>query len=126
MTLDAFFAGQPLAQQLFAGVRRELAAIALRASSANGEASSRVGKSQIAFRRRRAFAWVWMPGRYLRGRVAPLVLSISLPRRDESPRWKEVVEPARGRFIHHLELYADGDIDDEVRAWLQEAWDAAA
>jgi hypothetical protein len=118
MTPDEFFAEQPLAQQLFTCVCQKLEAI--------GEAGSRIGKSQIAFRRRRAFAWVWMPGRYLRGRVAPLVLTISLPRRDDSPRWKEVVEPARGRFIHHLELYADTDIDNEVRAWLREAWDAAA
>jgi hypothetical protein len=37
-------------------------------------------------------------------------------------RWKEVVEPARGRFMHHLELTEAGDIDDQVRLWLYEAW----
>jgi hypothetical protein len=37
-----------------------------------------------------------------------------------------VVEPYPGRFIHHLELYATSDIDNEVRKWLQEAWTAAA
>ena len=85
----------------------------------------RVTKSQIAFRRRRAFAWVWQPGQYLRGRGAPLVLSMSLPWRDSSPRWKEIVEPAPGRFMHHLELYDSAEVDQDVSAWLRQAWEAA-
>ena len=84
-----------------------------------------VTKSQIAFRRRKAFAWVWMPGKYLRSPCAPLVLTLALRRRDSSPRWKEIVEPSPGRFTHHLELYALADIDDEVRNWLREAWIAS-
>jgi Domain of unknown function (DUF5655) len=56
---------------------------------------------------------------------APLVLTLSLRRRDLSPRWREIVEPAPGRFTHHLELRSTADIDDEVRSWLQEAWAAA-
>mgnify|MGYP001765576653 CR=1 FL=1 len=82
-------------------------------------------KSQVAFRRRRAFAWVWMPGIYLRRPAAPLVLTVALSRRDDSARWKQVVEPAPGRFVHHLELYAPKDLDDEVAAWLGEAWKGA-
>ena len=46
--------------------------------------------------------------------------------RDPSPRWKEIVEPAPGRFTHHLELWTAGDMDNEVRDWLQEAWTEAA
>ena len=83
-----------------------------------------IRKSQIAFRRGRAFAWVWMPGRYLRGKVAPLVLTVGFPYRDGSPRWKEVVEPAPGRFTHHLELFSALDIDEEVRQWLKTAWNS--
>ena len=83
-------------------------------------------KSQIAFRRRKAFAWVWIPGKYLRGRTAPLVLTFVFRSRNASPRWKEIVEPAAGRFTHHLELYRTEDIDEEVLGWLREAWDAAA
>ena len=85
-----------------------------------------VSKSQIAARHRRPFAWVWVPARYLRGHVAPLVLSIALRRRDPSPRWKEIVEPATGRFMHHLELYSAGEVDQEVVDWLREAWSDAA
>ena len=54
------------------------------------------------------------------------MLTLSLQRRDPSPRWKEVVEPAPGRFTHHLELYTTADIDDEVLDWLREAWMAEA
>lgn len=86
----------------------------------------RVSKSQIAFHRCRSFAWAWVPGRYLHGPVAPLVLSVALRRRDQSPRWKEVVEPARGRFMHHLELHSPAEIDREVVEWLREAWNDAA
>jgi hypothetical protein len=117
MTLEDFFAGKPVALALFELVRCTLDAI--------GPSSTRITKSQIAFRRRRAFAWVWCPDQYLRGRTAPLVLSVSLPRRDGSPRWKEVVEPAPGRFMHHLELFDSAEIDGEVSTWLQRAWEAA-
>jgi len=118
MTPDEFFAGQVLSKQLFEAVRREVEAL--------GEVVMRVTKSQVAFRRRRGFAWVWMPGQYLKRRTAPLVLSLSLPQRDQSPRWKEIVEPYPGRFSHHLELYDPADIDEQVRSWLREAWEAGA
>lgn len=118
MTPEQFFAGKPLPHALFARVAQLVEAL--------GPASLRTTKSQVAFRRRRAFAWVWMPERYLRRPAAPLVLSIALPWRDSSPRWKEVAEPAPSRFMHHLELYDPAELDDEVRAWLGQAWEAAA
>ena len=118
MTLDEFFAGYDLAQPIFDTLREKVEAI--------GPAEMRVSRSQIAFRRRVAFAWVWIPDRYLRGGHAPLVLSVSLRCRDDSPRWKQIVEPAKGRFMHHLELLVPGDIDNEVRGWLREAWELTA
>lgn len=117
MTPDEFFSDKTLPKQLFDLIRREVEAI--------GEASIRTTKSQIAFRRRRNFAWVWMPGQYLTGTTVPLVLTVSLPWRDGSPRWKEVVEPSPGRFTHHLELNDATDIDEEVESWLRKAWEAA-
>jgi hypothetical protein len=118
MTLDDFFAGQEESRLIFETLRSALDAI--------GQAEIRVTKSQVAFRRRRAFAWAWMPGTYLRGRHAPLVLTISLRRKDASTRWKEIIEPRPGRFTHHLELRSTVEIDDEVRSWLQEGWANAA
>jgi len=114
MTLDEYFEGKDESRQLFDALRNVIESL--------GNVEIRVTKSQIAFRRGRAFAWAWMPGKYLRGRVAPLVLTLSFPHRDASPRWKEIVEPAPGRFTHHLELYSAGDLDDEVKTWLQAAW----
>ena len=113
MTLDELFAEQEESRQIFDALHRVVDAI--------GPADLAVTKSQVAFRRRRAFAWAWVPDRYLRGKHAPLVLSLPFRHRDPSPRWKQVVEPAPGRFMHHLELHSVGEIDDEVRAWLREA-----
>jgi hypothetical protein len=118
MTLDEFFGGQEKSRQIFEAVRHTIEAI--------GPAELRISKSQVSFRRRRAFAWLWMPGQYLSGAVAPLVLTLSFRSRDGSPRWKAIVEPAPGRFTHHLELYSTSDIDDQVRGWLQDAWLAAS
>lgn len=92
----------------------------------NGIAGDDTADTCGTLRRRRAFAWVWMPDRYLRGRSAPLVLSIGLPWREDSPRWKQVAEPYPGRFMHHLELYDPAEVDDEVCTWLRQAWQAAA
>ena len=90
-----------------------------------GQYNLRIGKSQVAFRRRVAFAWVWMPRVVLRGRGAPLVLTVGLHRRDGSSRWKQIVEPYPGRFTHHLELWDVSDLDEEVRTLLSEAWNDA-
>ena len=85
----------------------------------------RVTKSQVAFRRRRGFAYLWMPGQYLTHPGADVVLSIALGRRDNSPRWKQVAHPAPTGWMHHLELRGVADLDDEVRGWLSEAADRA-
>jgi hypothetical protein len=59
---------------------------------------------------------------YLNGKVAPLVLTFVFHTKDASPRWKEIVEPSPGNYTHHLELFSVNDIDDQVRAWLRDAW----
>jgi len=117
LTPDEFFGDQPLAKELFVVIDREVEAL--------GEVTIRVSRSQIAFWRRRTLASVWMPAQYLKREAAPLVLTVFLRRRDDSPRWKEVVEPYPGRFTHHLELYDPADVDDQVTGWLREAWEKA-
>jgi hypothetical protein len=118
MTVDEFFVDNAKSRQLFEVVRSAVEAL--------GPVELRVGNSQISFRRRVAFAWVWRPEQYLKRPAAPLVLTLGFRRRDASPRWKQIVEPQPGRFTHHLELYAPTDIDAEVCDWLHEAWLAAA
>jgi hypothetical protein len=118
-----FFAGHPVGQQVFDRVTSVLA------GSAAGEAvpyEVRVTKSQVALRRRLGFAFLWLPGQYLRNPTAEVVLSVSLGRRDPSPRWKQVVHPTRQRWVHHLEVHDPAEIDDEVAGWLREAAARAA
>ena len=118
MTLDEFFDGKTIPRKLFEAISREVSLL--------GESSIRVSKSQIAFRRRRNFALVWMPSKYLKGSVAPLVLTLSFPQQDSSPRWKQITQVASlRRFTHHLELHKVEDIDEQVITWLRSAWEAA-
>jgi hypothetical protein len=86
----------------------------------------RTSKSQLAFRRRRGFAYLWLPGQYLEHPQAELVLSIVLGRQDPSARFKEVVHPSPQHWMHHLELHGPDDVDDEVLAWLREAIEHAS
>jgi hypothetical protein len=117
LTPDDYLAGHELAQQLFAAICTIVGEI--------GDVTIRTSKSQIAFRRRRNFVWLWIPGSYLHGRGAPLVLTLVFAMRIESPRWKEVVQPRPGSFTHHMELFRLEDIDEAVRAWLRAAYEAA-
>ncbi len=114
LSLDEFFAGEPISRQLFDRIQQYLTTL--------GSFETRVTKSQVSFRRYRPFAWVWMPGKYLHRQVAPLVLTFVFDYRDKSPRWKEIVAPAPGHFTHHLELYSLSDIDGDVEGWLKQAW----
>jgi hypothetical protein len=117
MTVSEFLAGDKESERLFRELKRVVASA--------GRSSMKVTKSQIAFRRRTPFAWAWRPRRYLGSRGAPLVLSVALPRHVHSPRWKEVVEPRPGRFMHHLELHSGRELDAQVQRWIREAWDEA-
>lgn len=118
MTVDEFFDSHSNAKGIYNALAKELMSL--------GQVSVLPSKSQVAFRRHRNVAIVWLPERYLKQKVAPLVLTFSFPAPDGSPRWKEVVQVAPGRYTHHLELYRPEDVDAEVRNWLHQAWEAAA
>ena len=75
-----------------------------------GGCDIRVTKSQIAFRRRRGFAYVWRPDRYVSSTV-PAVLSIALAQRLPSARFKQIAHPAPTVWMHHLELADITDLD---------------
>lgn len=116
-TPEEFFAGHPDASAAFT----EVCAIVGR----HGPFEVRISKSQAAFRRKRGFAYLWMPGQYLRKPDAEVVLSIALGRLDGSTRFKEVVHPAPAHWLHHLEIHNLCDLDDEVAGWLREAAERA-
>jgi hypothetical protein len=111
--VDEFFQGHPTARAVFERVRSVL--------ETTGDCSVRVTRSQVAFRRRRNFAYLWLPGQYLARPTADVVLTIALGRADPSPRWKRVVHPGGRHWIHHLEIQEPSEIDDEVAGWLREA-----
>jgi hypothetical protein len=113
---ESFFEGHPDGLAVYQAVASAVAAL--------GDSQVRVTKSQVAFRRRRGFAYVWRPGQYVSSTV-PAVLSLALPREVGSARFKEVVHPAPSVWMHHLELRDPGEVDEEVAAWLGEAWAAA-
>jgi hypothetical protein len=112
-----FFAGRPASLARFREVEAAVGAL--------GRAEVRVTRSQVAFRRRRGFAYVWLPGRWLRRPEVETVLSIALPQPEGSPRFREVVHPSAGVWMHHLPIDEPGSVDGEVIAWLARAYAAA-
>ena len=86
----------------------------------------RLTATQVAFRHRIGFAWLWLPGAWLAIRRRRVVLSLALRQRLDSPRWKQVVEPYPGRWMHHLEVRDLAALDDELAGWVAAAYAAAA
>ena len=114
-TPEDVFAASPVGLQIYGRLQELLADL---------EVTYTATRSQIALRHRTGFAYLWYPGRYLRSEV-PAVLSIPLPERVESSRFKQVNNTAPQVWMHHLELAGPGDLDDEVIGWLRAAYDAA-
>ena len=114
---DDLLGGNAVAMSVYERVRSCLVEL--------GPVEVRTTKSQVAFRRARGFAYLWVPGQYLTTPGAPVVLSIALGRHHPSPRFKEVVAPAPGQWMHHLEVHDPAEIDEDVVAWLREAGERA-
>ena len=117
MTPEEFLDGSPLGMDVYRAVHEILERC--------GEFEVRTTRSQIAFRRRRGFAYLWRPGMYLSRPDAEIVLSLALDHAEDSPRWKEVVQPTRSLWQHHLEVHDASEIDGEVAAWVHDAYNAA-
>lgn len=112
-TPEVLFAGRPVGLAIFRAVEEAVERL--------GGAQLRVTKSQAAFRRRRGFAYVWPPGRYVSSTV-PAVLSLALDREVTSNRVKQVSHPAPRVWMHHLELNSTAEVDEEVLGLLREAF----
>ena len=113
----AFLDGHPLALAVYEKARITVAGF--------GTFEVRTTKSQIAFRRKRGFAYLWLPGQYLAHPDAEVVLSIALGRAVPSDRFKEIAHPTPRHWMHHLELGSPDELDDEVIGWLREAYERA-
>lgn len=87
-----------------------------------GEVSMIVSKTQVAFKTKRQFAWVWLPQMWIKKAPADaIVISFSLDHRVKDRRIKEVLEPYPGRFMHHAVIKKPAQFDAKVKAWLREA-----
>lgn len=118
LSVEQFFAEEPLGTQVYHALVRVVDDL--------GPATVRVTKSQVAFRRRTGFCWVWLPGMYLRRPGAQVVISLALGHEDTSPRWKQVTQVGDRRWMHHLEVRSADDVDEELATWLAAAYALAA
>lgn len=118
LSVEQFFAEEPLGTQVYDALVRVVDDL--------GPATVRVTKSQVAFRRRTGFCWVWLPGMYLRRPGAQVVISLALGHEDTSPRWKQVTQVGDRRWMHHLEVRSADDVDGELVTWLAAAYALAA
>ena len=115
--LQVYFSGHPEELALYAGVFPVLEA-------AFPEARVKVQKSQISFYGKHLFAMVSIPVRRKKGWPEHcLLVSFGLGRREESPRIAVAVEPYPGRWTHHVVLARPEELDNQLLAWLREAWD---
>ena len=85
-------------------------------------------KSQITLKNRRVFGAVsFLPARKAKDRPDPYItITLGLNRREPSPRIDQASEPYPGRWTHHLVIGSRSEIDDELMAWVREAYDFAA
>lgn len=85
-------------------------------------------KSQITLKNRRVFGAVsFLPARRAKDRPDPYItVTLGLNRRESSPRIDQASEPYPGRWTHHIVIGSAEEIDDELMAWVKEAYDFAA
>ncbi|MZQ96356.1 MAG: hypothetical protein GT601_01645 [Acidaminobacter sp.] len=113
--MDAFFAADPCVLPLYQALEPLLYAL--------GDVTRKVQKTQISFSSGKSFAYVWLPIHKVKGRPEHyFILSLSLNHQVVSPRIVESVEPYPGRWMHHLILSAQEDLDEELLDWLREAY----
>lgn len=78
-------------------------------------------RTQTAFVRKVQFAWVSLPRR--KADAGAVMLSIGLPSPiEDRSRFLHVAEVAPGRFMHHMLLRDEAELDHDVAAWLDAAW----
>ena len=84
-------------------------------------------KSQITLKNRRVFGAVsFLAARKAKDRPDPYItITLGLNRREPSPRIDQASEPYSGRWTHHIVIGDPAEIDDELMAWVKEAYDFA-
>ena len=112
MSQPVFSAGMPRETALFERLERIVLSF--------GDVSVKHDRTQAAFVRRVQFAWISLPRR--KSDAGAVMLSVGLPGRMESPRIQFTAEVSPGRWMHHLIIREESEIDAEIKAWLEAAW----
>ena len=112
---ERLFDGRPTPLRLYRAIRQRLETF--------GPLTVRGTDTQVSFRARRAFAWVWLPQRWAEGRPADSVtLTFSLDAPLDDRRIVQVVEPRPGHWTHHVVIQDESDLDGAVDGWLRQAY----
>lgn len=110
----AFLEGVPVRIALFEAY--EAAVLAC------GESRCKVSRTQTAWGNPLLFAFLSLPRQAAQRRAGALLATFGLGRRLDHPRVLQAVEPYPGRWTHHVLLTAPEEVDDQLRAWLAEAY----
>lgn len=121
MTADElqFFNPMPQLLPLYAALQEKL-------EGRYPEMTLKITKTQISFRNRYVFAMVSLPLRRIKGWPREyLLVSFGLGYQKASPRIAQSVEPYPGRWTHHVPIQREEELDEELLAWLDEAYQFA-
>jgi hypothetical protein len=113
---ERLFADNPTRLRLFRAVRELVESL--------GDVRVEATKSQVSFGTNHKFAWVWLPPKWERKRPHDcIVLSFGLRRQLEHQRIEQAVEPHPGRWMHHVVVAQESDLDHPLAEWLREAYE---
>lgn len=86
-----------------------------------------ITKTQISFCNRHTFVMCSLPWRRIKGWPEMyLLVSFGLSYKKEAPRIVQSVEAYPNRWTHHVVVEHDGDIDEELMDWIDEAYQFSA
>src|SRR3954452_2613405 len=115
-TPEEHFSEAPLALEVFTRVATLIESL--------GGAEVKVSTTQGVFARCCVFAWVCTPPGP-NPATSPAILSIAYTHRIVSDRFRDVVQPRPNIWQHHLWVEHPDQLDEEVFAWLEAAYDDA-
>lgn len=84
------------------------------------------GKTQISLSNKYGFAYIWFPPRKMKGRPELyIIVSFGLGQPLTNPRIVEVIETYPGRWMHHVIIQNEEEIDDQLMGWIRAAYEFA-
>lgn len=108
VALEDHFKGRERSREILDALRKEV--------RRHGRVTVVSEKTRIAFHRRMSFL-------SLQVRKDSLVLGFVFARRIEHPRFDKIETYSPRNHWHRLRLSSETEIDDEIRAWIAEAYD---